>query len=132
MQEGVKQVLVDGHTDNIPMKSAKYPSNWELSAARASRVARFLVEKMRFPANQIVVSGYGEFRPLKENVNDEARALNRRVEIKILKDIQVAKEEEEKRKAEAEKTAPGQTTPQPPAQTPAPAEAPSPQNTGGS
>ncbi|MBT5375725.1 MAG: OmpA family protein, partial [Nitrospinaceae bacterium] len=61
MQEGVKQVLVDGHTDNVPMKSAKYPSNWELSSARASMVARFIITKMRFPPERMVVTGYGEF-----------------------------------------------------------------------
>ncbi len=93
MQEGVKQVLIDGHTDNVPMKSEKYPSNWELSAARASKVARFIIEKMRFPPERIVVTGYGEFRPLKENINDDNRAVNRRVEIKILKALEVAKEE---------------------------------------
>jgi chemotaxis protein MotB len=93
MQEGVRQVLVDGHTDNVPMKSAKYPSNWELSAARASKVARFIIEKMRFPPGQMVVTGYGEFRPLQENLNDDARAANRRVEIKILKALEVAKDE---------------------------------------
>jgi chemotaxis protein MotB len=98
MQEGVRQVLIDGHTDNVPMKSAKYPSNWELSAARASKVARFIIEKMRFPPEQMVVTGYGEFRPLKENLNDDARAANRRVEIKILKALEVAKDEAKKSK----------------------------------
>lgn len=98
MQEGVRQVLIDGHTDNVPMKSAKYPSNWELSAARASKVARFIIEKMRFPPEQMVVTGYGEFRPLKENLNDDARAANRRVEIKILKALEVAKDEAKKAK----------------------------------
>ncbi len=93
MKEGVKQVMIDGHTDNVPMKSAKYPSNWELSAARASKVARFIIEKMRFPPDRIVVTGYGEFRPLKENINDDNRAANRRVEIKILKALEVAKDE---------------------------------------
>ena len=93
MQEGVRQVLVDGHTDNVPMKSAKFPSNWELSAARASKVARFIIEKMRFPPAQMVVTGYGEFRPLKANTDDDARAANRRVEIKILKALEVAKDE---------------------------------------
>lgn len=107
MQEGVKQVLVDGHTDDVPIKSLKFPSNWELSAARASRVARFLIENMRFPANQIVVAGYGEFRPLKANTNDDNRALNRRVEIKILKDIKVAQQEEADRKAAKEKSSGG-------------------------
>jgi chemotaxis protein MotB len=93
MQEGVRQVLIDGHTDNVPMKSAKYPSNWELSTARASMVARFIIDKMRFPPGQMVVTGYGEFRPLKDNINDDNRAANRRVEIKILKALEVAKDE---------------------------------------
>ena len=102
MKEGVKQVFVDGHTDNVPMKSAKFPSNWELSAARASKVARFIIEKMRFPPERIVVAGYGEFRPIVANTTDDARATNRRVEIKILKAMEVAKDEAQKTK-EAQK-----------------------------
>ena len=102
MKEGVKQVFVDGHTDNVPMKSAKFPSNWELSAARASKVARFIIEKMRFPPERIVVAGYGEFRPIVANTTDDARATNRRVEIKILKAMEVAKDEAQKVK-EAQK-----------------------------
>jgi chemotaxis protein MotB len=96
MKEGVKQVLVDGHTDNVPIKSEIFPSNWELSAARASRVARFIMETLRFPPERLVVAGYGEHRPLEPNTNDEHRAMNRRVEIKILKDKEVAKEEKDK------------------------------------
>ena len=103
MKDGVKQVFVDGHTDNVPMKSAKFPSNWELSAARASKVARFIIEKMRFPPERIVVAGYGEFRPLVANTTDDARATNRRVEIKILKAMEVATEEAQKAK-EAQKS----------------------------
>ncbi|MBT5957950.1 MAG: OmpA family protein [Nitrospina sp.] len=102
MKEGVKQVLIDGHTDNVPMKSTKFPSNWELSAARASKVARFIIEKMRFPPERMVVTGYGEFRPLKANTNDDNRAANRRVEIKILKAIEVAKDEAQKTKGKTE------------------------------
>ena len=93
MKEGVKQVFVDGHTDNVPMKSAKFPSNWELSAARASKVGRFIIKKMRFPPERMVVTGYGEFRPLVANTTDDARATNRRVEIKILKAMEVATDE---------------------------------------
>ena len=96
MKEGVKQVSIDGHTDNVPMKSSKFPSNWELSAARASKVARFIIEKMRFPAERMVVTGYGEFRPLKANTSDDNRAANRRVEVKILKAIEVAEDEQKK------------------------------------
>ncbi|PIQ98012.1 MAG: hypothetical protein COV67_01210 [Nitrospinae bacterium CG11_big_fil_rev_8_21_14_0_20_56_8] len=93
VKEGVKQILVDGHTDNVPIHSDKYPSNWELSAARASTVARFIIDEMRFPPDRMVVTGYGEFRPLKANTSDEHRAMNRRIEIKILKDIKVAEAE---------------------------------------
>ena len=102
MKEGVKQVFVDGHTDNVPMKSSKFPSNWELSSARASKVARFIIKTMRFPAKRMVVTGYGEFRPLKANTSDDNRAANRRVEIKILKDVKVA--EKEAKEAEKNKT----------------------------
>ena len=102
MKEGVKQVFIDGHTDNVPMKSAKFPSNWELSSARASKVARFIIKTMRFPAKRMVVTGYGEFRPLRPNTNDDNRAANRRVEIKILKDVKVA--EKEAKEAEKNKT----------------------------
>jgi len=97
-KDGVKQILVDGHTDNVPTSSAKFPSNWELSSARASTVARFIIDEMRFPPERIVVTGYGEYRPLKSNTSDEFRALNRRVEIKILKDIKVAEREAKEKK----------------------------------
>ena len=115
MKEGVKQVFVDGHTDNVPMKSAKFPSNWELSAARASKVGRFIIKKMRFPPERMVVTGYGEFRPLVANTTDDARATNRRVEIKILKAMEVAKEEAEKAKEKAtDEKKPGASTESPP------------------
>jgi len=116
MIDGVKQVIVDGHTDDIPIKSAKFPSNWELSTARASRVARFIVEKMRFPAKFVAVSGYGPHRPIKPNTNDFNRALNRRVEVKIQKDKDVITEDqkdlvpEETKKEKGKKTDPKSKT----------------------
>ena len=88
MKEGVKQLMIDGHTDNVSMKSAKFPSNWKLSAARASKVTRLIIDKMRFSPERIVVTGYGEFSPLLENTNDDNRPANHRVEIKILKAIE--------------------------------------------
>jgi chemotaxis protein MotB len=97
IDEGVKQVLIDGHTDDVPIKSDKFPSNWELSSARASRVARVLIDSFNFPADRLVVAGYGQFRPLKPNTSDQNRAINRRVEIKIMTDMTVLKEEENKR-----------------------------------
>ena len=100
MQDGVKQVTVDGHTDNVPTKTAKFPSNWDLSAARASSVARFIIQKMRFNAKFVVVSGYGEHRPMKPNTTDDNRAANRRVEVKVIKDKNVAAAQAAKKKAE--------------------------------
>jgi len=105
MRDGVKQVVIDGHTDNVPTKTAIYPSNWELSAARASSVARFIIKKMRFNAKFLVVSGYGEHRPMKPNTTDDNRASNRRVEIKVVKDKNVAAAQAAKKKAEELKAA---------------------------
>ena len=78
-------INVVGHTDNIPMHSEKYATNWELSVARASVVARFLVEEMSMDPQQFVVSGYSSFRPIRPNTNARNRAANRRVEIIISK-----------------------------------------------
>jgi len=105
MRDGVKQVIIDGHTDNVPTKTAIYPSNWELSAARASSVARFIIKKMRFNAKFLVVSGYGEYRPMKPNTTDDNRASNRRVEIKVVKDKNVAAAQAAKKKAQELKAA---------------------------
>ena len=105
MRDGVKQVIIDGHTDNVPTKTAIYPSNWELSAARASSVARFIIKKMRFNAKFLVVSGYGEHRPMKPNTSDDNRASNRRVEIKVVKDKNVAAAQAAKKKAQELKAA---------------------------
>ena len=78
-------INVVGHTDNIPMHSEKYSTNWELSVARASIVTRFLVEEINMDPQQFVVSGYSSFRPIRPNTNARNRAVNRRVEIIISK-----------------------------------------------
>ena len=85
-------INVIGHTDNLPMNSERFSTNWELSVARASRVARFLIEETGMNPNQIVVSGYSSFRPIKPNTNAENRALNRRVEIIISKKLPPAEQ----------------------------------------
>ena len=105
MRDGVKQVIIDGHTDNVPTKTAMFPSNWELSAARASSVARFIIKKMRFNPKFLVVSGYGEHRPMKPNTSDDNRASNRRVEVKVVKDKNVAAAQAAKKKAQELKAA---------------------------
>jgi chemotaxis protein MotB len=69
------------------MHSATYATNWELSVARASRVARFLIEEVGIPGMQVVVSGYSYFRPLRPNDNERNRKANRRVEIILSKQL---------------------------------------------
>jgi chemotaxis protein MotB len=85
-------INVVGHTDNLPMKSESFNTNWELSVARASRVARFLIEETGMNPSQFEVSGYSSFRPLKPNTSAENRAINRRVEIIISKKLPAAEQ----------------------------------------
>ena len=78
-------INIVGHTDNIPMRSYQFKSNWELSLARASTVARFLIEEMGMNPRQFVVSGYASYRPIRPNTTATNRSKNRRVEIIISK-----------------------------------------------
>ena len=78
-------IRVEGHTDNQPIRSSQYPSNWELSAARATNVVHLLQDKVNLEADRLSLVGYGEYRPLVENVDDASRRMNRRVDIVILK-----------------------------------------------
>jgi len=78
-------VNVVGHTDNIPMASSRFRSNWELSVARASVVARFLIDDIGMDPAQFVVSGYASYRPVVPNNSSQNRAKNRRVEIIVSK-----------------------------------------------
>lgn len=78
-------VLVEGHTDNIPLRNKPYASNWELSVARASAVVDFLTEAGGLPASRFIVAGYGEYRPVAPNESPEGRSRNRRIEINILR-----------------------------------------------
>ena len=71
---------MEGHTDNVPMNSARFPSNWELSASRAVAVARYF-QGLGLPAERLAATGYGEHRPVADNADPAGRAANRRVEI---------------------------------------------------
>ena len=73
---------IDGHTDNIPIKTEKFPSNWELSTARAISVVKFII-KQGIPENRLVAAGFGEFQPLDNNQTISARSKNRRIELKL-------------------------------------------------
>ena len=75
-------IQVEGHTDNIPISNDEFPSNWELSVARAIAVSKIMIENGLEP-NRINVAGYGEFRPLVSNKNEENRNKNRRIELKL-------------------------------------------------
>ncbi|HKN18337.1 MAG TPA: flagellar motor protein MotB [Dissulfurispiraceae bacterium] len=78
------KIAIEGHTDNVPISSSKYSSNWELSTARAASMLHFFIEKGIDPANYSI-AGYAEFRPLASNATEEGRQKNRRVEIVIAK-----------------------------------------------
>ncbi|RFC67802.1 MULTISPECIES: peptidoglycan -binding protein [Mesorhizobium] len=74
---------VDGHTDNVPLSgTGRFKDNWELSSARATAVVKFLIAN-GVPANRLVAAGFGEFQPLDPADTDEARARNRRIELKL-------------------------------------------------
>jgi len=75
---------IEGHTDNVPVNSPEYPTNWELSAARASTVLRYLVESGGLGAGRAFLAGYADTRPIAQNTTPEGRALNRRADIVII------------------------------------------------
>jgi len=77
------EVYVEGHTDNIPINTVKYPSNWELSMARAFNVVKYFSNEAKIPEPNLAAVGHGEFRPLVPNNSAANRSKNRRVEIHI-------------------------------------------------
>lgn len=82
-----KYVRVEGHTDNRPINTAKFPSNWELSTTRASNVVRFFIETGNMLPQRFSASGYSEYYPIASNDSSEGRALNRRVDIVVLREV---------------------------------------------
>lgn len=81
-----RRFQVAGHTDNVPIQTSRYPSNWELSTARAVEVTRFLVAEGVEP-RKLSAAGYGEFDPVAENETGQGRAKNRRIEISLVPSI---------------------------------------------
>jgi len=77
-------VIIEGHTDSIPIKTDTYPSNWELSTARATNLIYYLTKNSDIKPNRLSAVGYGEYIPLAENTSNNGRMLNRRVDIIIL------------------------------------------------
>lgn len=77
-------IRVDGHTDNVPLAgSGRYRDNWELSQGRALSVVRFMVDALGIPPNRLAANGFGEFQPVNPADTPEARAQNRRIELKL-------------------------------------------------
>jgi len=74
-------VLIEGHTDNVPIKTAVYKDNWDLSVARATDIVRVLTNDMKIEPIRLTASGKGEFMPRATNDTPEGRARNRRTEI---------------------------------------------------
>jgi chemotaxis protein MotB len=82
-------VQVEGHTDNVPISTPQFPSNWELSAARAGSVVRHFVD-LGMPPARLAAAGYGEFRPIDTNDTPEGRSRNRRVTLVIMPNADTA------------------------------------------
>lgn len=84
-QEIDNPIRVEGHTDDLPINTAKYPSNWELSTARATNVLRYLIEQ-GIQGDRLSAVGYSKYHPLYENNSEENRRKNRRVDIVIIRE----------------------------------------------
>jgi chemotaxis protein MotB len=79
------KVIIEGHTDNQPLAGGKYPSNWELSVARAYSVIEYFSKEKGISPERFIAAGYGEYRPVASNETLEGRAQNRRIEIVLLR-----------------------------------------------
>lgn len=79
------EIIVSGHTDNVPINTPVYKSNWELSTARATTVVRYFTEKLDLDPSRFTATGNGEYRPIADNGTPEGRQKNRRIEIMIMK-----------------------------------------------
>ncbi|MBV8436012.1 MAG: OmpA family protein [Silvibacterium sp.] len=80
-------IRIEGHTDNIPIHTSEFSSNWELSSGRATRMARLFIEHFHFEPRRLSAAGYGEYHPVAPNDTAEGRGQNRRVDIIVLPSI---------------------------------------------
>src|SRR5208283_5702371 len=81
------EVRVEGHTDNKPIHTAEFKSNWELSTARATEVVRMLIEELNFDPARVSVGGFGEYHSLDSNETPEGRQRNRRVDLVVVSHV---------------------------------------------
>jgi chemotaxis protein MotB len=87
LQKRTEALRIEGHTDNVPIHSARFDSNWELSTARASDLVKLFILKYGFDPERLSAAGYAEFHPVAANDTEEGRARNRRVDIVILNPV---------------------------------------------
>jgi chemotaxis protein MotB len=78
-------IRIEGHTDNVPINTAKFPSNWHLSVMRALNTAYYLVNSEKLQPDRVSIVGYSEYKPIATNFTPEGRTLNRRVDILIIR-----------------------------------------------
>jgi chemotaxis protein MotB len=81
-----RDLMIAGHTDDVPINTRRYKSNWELSTQRAVVVVNYVIEK-GFPADHLSAAGYGEEDPIADNATEEGKAKNRRIEIQLMPDL---------------------------------------------
>jgi chemotaxis protein MotB len=100
-----KQIVVQGHTDNVPIVgrlAERFPTNWELSAARSVNVVRFLQEEMDMDPTQLSAAAFSEYQPRADNATEEGRAKNRRIEILLAPPLPETPEETQEEEPQPE------------------------------
>jgi len=85
-----ENLRIEGHTDNVPIHTSRFASNWELSTARATELIRLLITDYELPASHLSAAGYAEFHPVASDDTPEGRAQNRRLDVVILAPFQSA------------------------------------------
>lgn len=106
------QIRLEGHTDDTPIRTEMYPSNWQLSAARAITVLRLLSARYQIDPDRLAAAGYGEFRPLVPNDTPDNRSKNRRVDVVILTKDAAAMEPGERAQSSPATATPAPSTPE--------------------
>ncbi len=88
LQQREYRLRIEGHTDNAPIHTSQFPSNWELSTTRATEIVRLLIVRRGFAPDRLSAAGFAEYHPVASNRSPEGRSLNRRVDIVVLGQIQ--------------------------------------------
>jgi len=83
LQGANTDLRIEGHTNNVPIRNARFASNWDLSTARATETVRLLMSKYNFAPERLAASGYAEYRPIASNDTADGRAMNRRADIVV-------------------------------------------------